>query len=136
MKIIFVCQGFFIPLARLSEPYFYEIVGLKLSKWCSQTQRSIQKEERSNDERFMERVAKFARKSVVNPLLSIQDRSDSNQLIENGSSSDNAAGSRSRSKDKKKKKSKKSKRSSRSKDKKEKRRKKKSSKADDGKGEK
>ena len=37
LKILFVCQGFFIPLARLSEPYFYEIVGHKIQKWCSQT---------------------------------------------------------------------------------------------------
>lgn len=35
LKILFVCQGFFIPLVRLSEPYFYEIIGHKISKWCS-----------------------------------------------------------------------------------------------------
>ena len=41
LKLIFVSQGFFIPLARLSEPYFYEIVGHKMSLWCSQTERSL-----------------------------------------------------------------------------------------------
>ena len=35
LKILFICQGFFIPLARLSEPYFYEILGHKITKWCS-----------------------------------------------------------------------------------------------------
>ena len=45
LKIIFVCQGFSIPLARLSEPYFYEIIGHKMQKWCSQTARKVKSEE-------------------------------------------------------------------------------------------
>lgn len=98
-------------MARLAEPYFYEIVGLKLTKWCSMTERSIRKQERSNDEKFMERVANFARRSVVRPLLSIQDRSDSaDQQLESGAINSDEGSQARESRPKEKKKKKKSKR--------------------------
>jgi len=33
LKIIFACQGFAIPLLRLSEPYFYQIVANNFALW-------------------------------------------------------------------------------------------------------
>ena len=39
-KILMACQGFTIPIARLSEPYFYEIVATSVKKWWNETFKS------------------------------------------------------------------------------------------------
>ena len=67
LKIIFASQGFFLPLTRISEPFFYEIVKNKSKAFiqqyiccCGAEARRKQKEldERFNDKTFMERNLK------------------------------------------------------------------------------
>ena len=40
LKILFASQGFAIPLLRLSEPFFYQIVARKLRQWCTVSEES------------------------------------------------------------------------------------------------
>lgn len=53
LKILFASQGFFIPLLRLSEPFFYQIVARKLRSWCTVSEESKRLTELDIDERFM-----------------------------------------------------------------------------------
>ena len=61
LKILFASQGFVIPLSRLSEPYFFEILGRKLKKFWGKNDASIDCENASNDEEFVERANRFSR---------------------------------------------------------------------------
>ena len=46
LKMLFVTQGFFIPLLRLTEPFFYAVATRKIKQWwaeCCQRARAVKR---------------------------------------------------------------------------------------------
>ena len=48
-KILFAAQGWFIPLMRLSEPYFYQILTRKISGWWNNMAKKQEVIQATND---------------------------------------------------------------------------------------
>ena len=67
LKIMFVMQGFFIPLVRLSEPYFYLVLKQKCQAIlrCGNNKKEEEKESK-DDERFIRHSTSFSRLSIRN----------------------------------------------------------------------
>ena len=52
MKILFAAQGWFIPLMRLSEPYFYQILVQQVKKWWKSNDKNQKAIQAKQDDRF------------------------------------------------------------------------------------
>ena len=70
LKIMFVLQGFFIPLVRLSEPYFFLVLKQKFYA-CLRCGSNKEEEimETEADEKFMQRADSFSRVSISNSSM-------------------------------------------------------------------
>ena len=85
LKIIYALQGLFLPLTRLSEPFFFRIVKLKIKKIsCCSKSNYDSKIEYANDLTFLKRGIKAsdleARASIISTGSDISDRSTFSNL--------------------------------------------------------
>ena len=61
-KLIWACQGFFIPLGRVFEPYFFKICvdALKNFCCCSKHKKELDVVQEREDSKFVKRANKFS----------------------------------------------------------------------------
>ena len=75
-KIIWACQGFFLPLGRVFEPYFFKVCADAFKDFCccGKHKKELDNAQERYDNKFVERANEFS--SDPTPLLlakSIQD---------------------------------------------------------------
>lgn len=70
LKILFAAQGWFIPLMRLSEPYFYQILVSKIEKWWNSDARQFERLQEQRDKQFIKSASVFVKRRSVD----IQDK--------------------------------------------------------------
>ena len=66
-KIMFASQGFLIPILRLSEPFFFQVIVQKIKNTCMKIRNFGQqkKKQEENDERFLEKARAFRPSFIV-----------------------------------------------------------------------
>lgn len=87
LKIIYALQGLFLPLTRLSEPFFFRIVKLKIKKIsCCSKSNYDSKIEYANDLTFLKRGIKASdledRASLISDGSEISDRASTISTLE------------------------------------------------------